>query len=567
MADGLDAVAGLAALATGYWGVDFVARRGGLARAARALGVVVPTRAAVVAGAALTIGLAPLWRWEHVPQADAVRAVALLLAAVLAWKASTRDIDVVSGGPGALARLALVACAAAVTISPAFIAPCAVLLGTLFGMWQHHATLPMRLLQAVAAFVVLAPIAPFGLLSDAGTLLHFLVTIQAAHYVITALAKALLGPRPWSWVVDNRLDHLAASAWSWGWARFVPWPRWRRVIEIVRRVRVPLQAGAFGLELLAPLALLDARLALGFCLAWSAFHLGVFALSGLLFWDWIGANLAVALGLFLLPETSAAEAFGWLPLGLGAGFLVALPLRHKLFAPMPLGWWDSPFTQRMHWIAHGESGTDYGVYADLMCPHERLYGKVHGCFLAPHPVCTYHLGECFRVELRDALRAAGPCPEALDGVRARFGITPRDEAMAHAHRRYLAAFFDALNRGAPKRVLPRALRWLKAPGGQIFYWGDLPAYRGQEPIASVSLRYREEYFDGARLHRLRDELVEAVEVEPLAPGEQVREATPKEVDRLLLSHAIGRLIELPAFAGGYVGGDDGRNRADEIDCA
>src|SRR5690606_18915013 len=99
----------------------------------------------------------------------------------------------------------------------------------------------------------------------------------------------------------NRLHHLAASAYSWGWARFVPWPTWRKVINITKRIEKPLQLSAFSIEVLSPLALWHPSAAIAFCLAWAGFHVGVFLLSGLLFWDWILTNVAVAYVVLRLP--------------------------------------------------------------------------------------------------------------------------------------------------------------------------------------------------------------------------------------------------------------------------
>jgi len=421
----------------------------------------------------------------------------------------------------------------------------------------------MRLLLATVAFLALSTL--LGALSapslDPAILFFFVVTLQVSHYFITACAKAWLGPRWYSWPLDNRLHHIAASAYSWGWARFLPWSTWRRVIDVVRRFERPLQVAVFALEALSPLALLDRRLAVVFCVAWSLFHLGVFALSGLLFWDWMWANLTVAGALIVLPHEVAARAFGPVALLAGVVFMVVFPLRHKLVRPMPLGWWDTPFTQRIHWRARGESGAVYGLYADFFAPHERLFGKVNGCYLAPVPVMTYHLGEVWNRELRDALREAGPDSDALDRVRARFGIEPRSQALANDHVRYLRRLLHRINAGAHGHVLPRWLRWLAAPGGQIFYWGDLPAYRGQEPVVEVCLIYREEYFDGEVLRRVRDEPVLSIPIDATcADVAPVRAPTPKEIDDLLLGHAVGKLIVLPDFGDGFVHGDDGRPR-------
>ncbi|HKP95353.1 MAG TPA: hypothetical protein VJ385_06305 [Fibrobacteria bacterium] len=504
----------------------------------------------------------PFWGWDALPRGRDVRTLAACLAALLAWQAVTKDVDPATGETHRLPRIALAALAAGTWFSPACLLAAGYLFTVPFGLWQHHATLPMRLFQALMAHAVLAAaLAPLGLFRDVSALVFFLLAIAVSHYLITALAKCMLGPKWHSWVTDNRIHHLAASAYSWGWARFLPWPAWRKVISAVRCAEKPLQAAAFALELLSPLAFLRPGAAFGFCCAWAGFHLGVFALSGLLFWDWILADLALAFFIVRLPETAAAHAFGPAAAMAALAFLAAFPLRHKLWKPMPLGWFDTPFTQRIHWRVRGASGTLYGLYNDFMCPHERLYGKVNGCFLVPGPVITYHLGEVWKPDLRDAIRAAGPDAARMDAVKERFGIRPVCARRAADHAAYLRRFFFELNRGARKHVLPRPLRWLKAPGDQIYYWGDLPPYRGQERAVRVTLHYREDYFDGRDLIRLRDEQVADILIGDEQGQGTVREATPKEIDDFLLAHAAGRLIDLPGFGGGYVGGDDGRRAA------
>ena len=361
--------------------------------------------------------LAWFWHWSDVPEFFSLRLLSLIIAGGLCWKATTKDIDPVFAKPHWGSRITLPLLVAGIWFSPAFVLAAVYLLTHPFRLWEHHSTFPMRVLLAVGSYLVCAGLAPFAMESlfvDSATLFFFVVTIQVSHYLITALAKGWLGPRPYSWVTDNRLHHLAATSYSWGWAKFLPWSVWRRVIAVVRPIEKPMQLAAFSIELFAPLAILHPYVALGFSIAWAGFHLGVFALSGLLFWDWTLANLAIAASIFFLPASVAGHAFGWHSLIACFIFLALFPLRHKLWKPMPLGWWDTPFTQRMHWIAIGESGKRYGVYNNFMCPNERLYGKLHGCFLAPMKGITYHLGEVWKYDLRDAIRSAGPSLERLD---------------------------------------------------------------------------------------------------------------------------------------------------------
>ena len=553
-------------LTAGYWLVDRATRLDGLLAVLRRVGIRTPTAVgAIVLGVAALA--APWWRWEAVPDGEAVRLLGVALATMLTWKGATKDIDPVFGDRDRVARWLLVAAWLGSWLSPALLVPVALLASSPFALWEHHATLPMRILIAVVAWLLgTAAAGAFGggAFVDAAALVWFVLTIQISHYLITALAKIWLGPWPWSWVVDNRMHHLAATAYSWGWGRFVPWATWRRFIGVLRFGEIPMQAFAFGVELLAPFALVDPIAGVVFCCAWAGFHVGVFAVSGLLFWDWILADLAVAAMLLALPATTTAQAFGWVPLVAALVYMAALPMRHKLWKPIPLGWWDTPFAQRVHWVVTGESGARYGLHNDFMCPNERLYGKVHACFLAPRKGITYHLGEVWKRDLRDLIRAAGPDPERLDAIRATHGIQARDDALAANHVAYLKRFFHALNHGADKRVLPGWLGWLKAPGDQIFYWGELPRYRGQEPVRRVSLIYREEYFDGERLVRLCDEPVLDIDIDETAKDATCRpEPTPKEIDDLLLAEANGKIIDLPDFGGGYVDSDDGKAREPE----
>lgn len=560
----IDAI-NLLLMTAGYWATDRLVRADGLVRTLGRLGVRSETKVALACTLPFAV-LAPFWPWGVLPGEQSVRVLAVVVTAFLTWKATTKDIDVVTGETHALARALVVVCVVGAWWSPALVVAGVLLLSTPFCLWDHHATLPMRVLLATVTFAVVSKVLqPIPeLMADAAILFWFVLTIQVSHYVITALAKAWLGPRWASWPRENHLHHIAASAYSWGWLRFVPWSVWRRVVHTVRRFERPMQASVFSVEALAPVALLHPDAAVAMCILWSLFHVGVFALSGLLFWDWVLTNLTVAAAIFLLPPEVTTQVFGpWQALA-AIAFMVAFPLRHKLWRPMPLGWWDTPFTQRVHWHAHGASGQVYGLYANFWCPHERLFGKVNGCYLAPVPVMTYHLGEVWKHELRDALRDCGPDLEQLDVVRAQFGIEPRSDALAENHVAYVRRLFHELNHGARKHVLPRALRRLKAPGGQCFYWGDLPPYRMQEPVAKVTLHYREEYYDGRELVRLHDQPILEIPIdEACAQVAPVRAPTPKMIDDLLLRHARGKLIDLPSFGDGrFVDADDGKHRGD-----
>src|SRR5690606_15155143 len=185
----LDRLAELAALTLGYWIVDRLVRRDGVVAALRRLGA----RSPASHGAVLAVtcaAAAPFYGWRHVPDAGAVAILAGALAAMLTWKAATTDIDPVFGDRHRAARRWLVLAALATLWSPVFLLATVVLLSAPFGVWQHHATLPMRVLLAIVAWLGLVRLTPVeGSFADGAVLVFFVLTVQTSHYFITALAK------------------------------------------------------------------------------------------------------------------------------------------------------------------------------------------------------------------------------------------------------------------------------------------------------------------------------------------------------------------------------------------
>jgi hypothetical protein len=148
-----------------------------------------------------------------------------------------------------------------------------------------------------------------------------------------------------------------------------------------------------------------------------------------------------------------------------------------------------------------------------MCPYEREYGRSEGLYLVTVPLLTGHPGLVYDLELRDALVSSRGDRSVLNHIRLAWGRVVYDETAGRAHERFLVAMFRALNGGATKFVVPKHIWWLKAPGGQIVYWGDLPKYNLQEPVQFVDIFYSEQYYDEpSRRVSTTDHLLRRVQV-------------------------------------------------------
>jgi hypothetical protein len=102
------------------------------------------------------------------------------------------------------------------------------------------------------------------------------------------------------------------------------------------------------------------------------------------------------------------------------------------------------------------------------------------------------------------LSAVGEDLSKLEQAKEEFGKSRCNAKFEATHDQYITAFLRNFNAGHQKRVCPA---WLKAPGGQLFYWGKLPRFRGQESIDELVIHYRESYFDGQRIVTVTDQVV------------------------------------------------------------
>lgn len=440
---------------------------------------------------AVIIALTPavLASFRPSPEPGPLRWFVITVIVLLTWQGVTSDYDVTEPiAPQRLDKELLLLLAAASCLWPAALLPwMAVYCGRLRG-WKHHAMMPTRLLKAYLAWFFVAML--FGAACSAAALLLVLGCVSLSHYVKPAWSKARLGPYLWSWAWHNRTHYLMASAYSWGWARFLRAETVSRVLRRARPLDRPVNFFAMAVEAAGLIAFLDRRLLIAALLATALFNAVVALASGILFWENIVTNIALAITITLLPGAEYDAVFGW-PAALIALAVLLLSTADLLWQPWHLGWWDSPFTARVHWQVETVSGMTLGLYNDFMCPYEREYGRVLGYFLTDEPVLHGHLGIVWDRELRDLLVQADGDRYQLRALKQTYGHVQADEQQAREHIAFLTRMFTQLNAGARKSPLPRSLRRLKAPGGQLYRWGDLPPYRGEEPVRRITIRYEE----------------------------------------------------------------------------
>ncbi|UQA61791.1 hypothetical protein [Polyangium aurulentum] len=440
---------------------------------------------------AVAIGLAPHGNLVWVP--------ATALAIVL-WKHLTHDYDAAHElGWQRLDRIAAaIIGAVALAYPPLALAAVITICGRLGG-WTHHSMACVRIVKASFAWSLAAGTYDILVGShapevSAAGLLIVLGTVYLSHYVFALKSKLCLGAKPWSWATENRTELLAASAYAWGWGRFVPEKTATKVIRWIAPVAVWLNVATLVIEGLGLVAYAH-RWTLLVAIVSAAFFNSVVAVaSGLLFLENIVVGAALAVVVFRLPPAVGANAFGFAPWLISLFILIAV-LKRWVWRPTDLGWWDTPLTARVYWTASTRNGKSFGIYNDFMSPFDREYGRALGNALTTEPFVTFPLGGVEDSALRDRILHLDIDGEDLQDIKKQYGRCYWKPEFEKNHTAYLERLFARLNAGTDKSPLPRPLGWLKAPGGHLYYWGNLPRYRVTEgPVEAVQVRFREIYY-------------------------------------------------------------------------
>lgn len=440
--------------------------------------------------------------------------------ALVLWKYLTLDYDAALGlGWQHADRLTVFVAGAAALRWPCLALIAVVLLCGRLGGWTHHSNVCIRMVKAsfclslgvgVTHTLGVAPAGPRDT-----TLAILLGGVYLSHYVTAAWSKARLGRFPWSWMLDNRTDLLVATSYSWGWARFVPARTASRVVSRLRPAAALLNSATMLIELAGLLAFAHIWLFVLAVLGAVLFNCMVALTSGLLFWENIVIGVVLALSSVLVVSHGGDPIHFGVWSWLLSVVLMTLVLAGWAWHPNILGWWDTPLSVKVLWTVRTDGGETYGLYNDFMSPHDREYARAAGNALIREPVLTFPLGGVEDSDIRDVLVGARPCDEDIEQAKSLFGTKVWDERRAERHIDYIRNLLAAVNSGKPKSPLPRAFRWLKAPGGHLYYWGDLPRYRRSKGhISRVEAWYREELYasDQCEWIRLRDELLVAVDI-------------------------------------------------------
>lgn len=224
------------------------------------------------------------------------------------------------------------------------------------------------------------------------------------NYFWSGFAKVVLGPKPWSWALENQTQNLMIGALKRGtlpsgaspWITQELFAGFGRVVLLSNILVLVTQLFA----VIAVLRLSWLRIA---SWAYDGLHVGIYILGGLFFWPWIWNNLSIFLGI----SRSSEQEIGWAP-KLCCIIAILLGGSQTLGASARLGWWDVLDIKVPMIQAQAEDDTWVDVPASFFLSHS--YTVSHGWVDLARTQGHYMPTIWGSAYTYDRVRTSGTCP-------------------------------------------------------------------------------------------------------------------------------------------------------------
>ncbi|HZW11389.1 MAG TPA: hypothetical protein VFF69_15905 [Phycisphaerales bacterium] len=460
--------------------------------------------------------------WGSLEDGGLLRLVVATAAGVLAWTNATIEINAYHGREHLLDRALVLILGALVAVHPAFTPAFLIVMMPVWRQVTHPEAVAeaitdkLLVVDVVVAFVAFLQV---HVIVGAATW-HYMVVamgLVAMHYFHPGWSKVRLGPRPWSWVVGNRLSDLTMNAWVLGHLGFLPAPTVGRAGRLMRPLDVPIQCATLALELAAIALLADRTLAIGLLLGFVVMHAAILAASGLAFWKWSALDLALVV--FLLGAGPAVVGPLFSPPALAASIAIAV-LGRLHSTPAPLGWFDSRLVETFRYEVVGADGRVYALPNNFCAPYDQAFSQGRFAYLydrpalvATHGVIRARRGAIGALALRRLIDRTGGDPRKIDRLRRRYGVRRFDADRARRFDDFVRRYFGFIARTGRRRT---PFSWLPHPK-HFWHWTRGEAYRMQAPAAALRVRYLAVFTEPGNIRVVEDRIVREVEI----PGQPV----------------------------------------------
>ena len=248
-----------------------------------------------------------LSKWDAFDHSRELRWFIVFLAALMAWPFATLDYNYYFDQGYYVDRILIAVLFALIYFRPIFVFPFLILVFAM--MWQlDHPGISeffifphkLQVLHVLNLFGAVFLLHAFTGNRRTDGFYFFTCCLVAAGYWQPALWKFKI-----DWLTYGHLNFMPLAAHAHGWLAFLPASTVVDLANFVATFDRPLQIFTIAIEAGCLLFLINRHVSIALLISLIAFHLGVFAFYGYLFWTWI--LLDIALVVVLIRDLGARQ--------------------------------------------------------------------------------------------------------------------------------------------------------------------------------------------------------------------------------------------------------------------
>lgn len=427
-----------------------------------------------------------------------LKLLVLAVSLLIAWQLSTLDYNFYFDQWHAADRILMLIFACAVWIHPVFLS----LLLFQALIFSNQLTHPLGAFDWTdkQVFFDILIFAHAGLVcrifcrTSPVTVFYLLAVIFNANYFFAGVQKLQLSPGGIEWITQNQVVNLVLAAYHNGWLRMFDQATFVDLLISIQSVSMLLTIPTMLIEVGSILMLLRPSVFRALMLLHVLLHLAIVVCSGVFFWKWCVLNLV------FYALVRGAEQGPLSALFSRRAFYFSMPLfllSPVLFAPAPLGWFDTPYVNIIRPYSVDEHGSESEIEGFYFGPYNMLFQQSRFYFLSPVESLVGTYGGTEDYYLSRKLEQGLSSTEALM-LRQQFGRRLYSESEAARFEEFLLKYIANRNKAhlaGMERRLPGALT---APY-HIYSYAVGSRFDQQSVISKLSIRsltyYREELIE------------------------------------------------------------------------
>ncbi|MGK7872116.1 MAG: hypothetical protein AB4426_01995 [Xenococcaceae cyanobacterium] len=446
-----------------------------------------------------------LWHsWSVFDCSTELRLFITLVAGIMAWSFSTYDYNLFFNQGHYLDRVLLIVLVLLIYWRPVFVFPFLFLLVSI--VWQF--TYPIGgyswAEKQLLVRILILFMATFLLYGATGSrkiadFLFFVCCLFASHYLAPGLGKIQL-----NWLAQDRIYFLMPNTYANGWLAFLEPGTIATLTKTLSLFNWPMKVSTLLLECGALFCLWRRTALRFFLMGWIAFHLGIFFVSGICFWQWMVLEACLLLLFFRKGQVPSMPIFTRRHFVLSIALIITVTVLSK---PVALSWLDARVTYTYRFEALGESGKRYALPPRFFMPYDFQFTLSGFHYLAQPPHLSILWGATGDRALADAL-VRSKSSEEIEALELERGTSYFNSYQTAQFDNFIKQFIGNLNL---RRSKDTWLSALQAPP-QLWTFSKDDPFKGQERIVRVIVYQILSLYDDEQYLEIRKNLVCEIEI-------------------------------------------------------